>query len=110
MTDKGALEKQKFSDELKQIADHYGLESQILKLVEECGEFTQAAMKLQIIQNNPTKKSMDGLSRAIENFYEELADLSLVCEQVVYLSDKYGEIDFIKQNKIQRTLQLIKGE
>jgi len=93
--------------EVKQIADHYRLGKQMTKLVEECAEFIQAAMKLQAIQDNPSKENMNKLGAVMNNWYEELADLSLVVEQIIYLADKKGEIELIRQEKIERTLQEI---
>jgi len=93
--------------EVRQIADHYKLGSQTAKLVGECAEFIQAAMKLRAIQDNPSKENMAQLSAEMNNWYVELADLSLMLEQVIYLSDKAGEVDQIRQEKIKRTLKLI---
>ena len=55
------------------ISNHYGLQNQLLKLVEECSEFTQAFAKHTF---KPTVQNFDHL-------LEELADVSLVTAEVL---------------------------
>ena len=86
------------TDQIKQIADHYKLDSQLDKLIEESAEVIQAIQKYK--QN---KILITGL-------IEELADLSIVYEQVVYLLGCDERIAVMKKYKVDRQLRRIKGE
>ena len=79
--------------ELQQILDHFGIETQKMKLIEEMAELTAELV-------NPNKDELKIMS--------EIADVSVVLEQIV---DYYGRdaIDNIRQGKIERTLERIKS-
>jgi NTP pyrophosphatase (non-canonical NTP hydrolase) len=59
------------------IAEHYGYESQSRILQEECAELIQAVSKMH-------RKSQ---SSAIVDYIEELADVSIMLEQMIHLLD-----------------------
>lgn len=81
------------NEDLKYIADHYGLEHQLEKCKEELGELIEAI------------DSLDG--RAI---IEEVADVEIMLSQIKYLRDIPDEqVDVIKKYKIQRQLQRIEN-
>lgn len=80
------------NEDLKYIADHYGLEGQTKKCKEELGELIEAI------------DSSD--ERAI---IEEVADVEIMLSQIKYLRDIPDEqVDVIKKYKIQRQLRRIK--
>lgn len=80
--------------DLKYIADHYGLEHQQGKCMEELGELIEAIDSLD--------------ERAI---IEEVADVEIMLSQIKYLRDIPDEqVDVIKKYKIQRQLQRIENE
>lgn len=89
---------------LKQIADHYGLDSQLDMLQEECAELIQAASKYKRNGNY--------------SIIEEIADVYIMLDQVVYLLDKElpeeGEVKYSiswwKKKKISRQLERIEKE
>lgn len=89
-------------DKLKTIARHYR-KKQLLKLIEEMAELTQA-----IVKNINEPYSRENY----ENVIEEIADVEIVLEQVKYLSgiDRLGKLEKIKQAKIERTLNKIYEE
>lgn len=81
------------NEDLKYIADHYGLEHQLGKCKEELGELIEAI------------DSFD--ERAI---IEEVADAEIMISQIKYLRDIPDEqVDVIKKYKIQRQLQRIEN-
>lgn len=107
--DKG-LELAKNSGKIR-IAEHYGLEPQMQQLIEEMAELTQAICKHK-------RKNGDGqpLSDAIaarhveENLIEELADVKLVLEQVIFLLRAESDVQKVVNQKIERTLERIGEE
>jgi len=79
--------------DIYKIADHYGEGIQQLKLIEECGELIVAVAKGED-----------------KNIIEELADVSIMLEQVVYLMDCKKKFKMAKAMKINRQLGRMEGE
>ena len=86
---------------LKEIADHYGLRTQSLKLIEEMAELTQSLSKLLI---DPYDGSI------VENVEEEIADVNVMLKQLIYLCGIGDEVNEIMHQKIARQLERIKNE
>ncbi len=91
---------------IKYIADHYGADSQLQQLIEEMAELTQAICKYfrangkgQCIYPDITNKEI------MDNLKEEIADVSLVLAQIIYLFDCEEEIDRIAAEKALRTAE-----
>lgn len=81
---------------LKEIADHYGINSQLGILQEECAELIQAVSKFR----------RGGTNLQI---LEELADVEIIIAQIRYLAGKNSSIiDEFKDKKIRRQLERIK--
>ena len=85
--------------EIRQIADHYGLNNQMMQTVEEMGELTQAIVK--VFRN--------GLDNERDNLIEELADVEIMIEQLDYLLGD-NQIEKIKEYKVNRQLNRIAQE
>lgn len=93
---------------LKKIADHYGFDAQAEKAIEEMAELIVAIKNL--------KKNDGNEADYFLNYIEELADVKIMIDQLIYLNDKdvpddcdlltAPEIEF----KIKRTLQRIEFE
>ena len=90
-------------DRLKQIADHYGLDSQLDILQEELSELIQAASKYR-------RYGSVGI-------VEEIADVYIMLEQIVYLLDQkqprvdvYDFVSLMIEKKIRRQLKRIQEE
>lgn len=81
---------------LRKIADHYGLTVQKNQLAEECAELIQAISKTN---RNPAS----AIARA--NLVEELADVSIVLEQVVYLMSCRLDVIEVVERKLDRTIR-----
>lgn len=85
----------------KQIIAHYGDGAQRHILIEECAELIQAVIKCE-----------RGCEGADENFVEELADVSIMIEQMVqslclYDLQRYNET---LKNKLDRQLKRMQYE
>ena len=91
-------------DEVEYIADHYGIHSQLIKLVEEMSEVTKEITKL--LNATEDKKIID-IYRTLP---EELADLSVVYDQVVYLMGCEEQIEEWRQYKAVREIRRIRLE
>ena len=68
----------RFKDDLIEIADKLGYEEQSMQLIEEMAELTQAISKYR--RYNDTEELLD--------LIEELCDVNIVLEQVIYLLSK----------------------
>lgn len=85
-----------------EIADELGKEEILCQLSEECSELIQACLKYRRMRNGLTPRTEDEVR---ENLFEELGDVLLNIEQVVYLfsNEKVGEsIKSIQSYKADR--------
>jgi NTP pyrophosphatase (non-canonical NTP hydrolase) len=81
------------------IAEHYGLFSQSLKLVEELSELQKAVIKyISADVRKPGDK---------ESIIEEMADVEIMLEQIKYLFVCNNEVEEVKELKILRQLERI---
>ena len=87
-------------DEVKQIADHYGLENQFLQLIEEMAELI---VVINHDRRNPNKQNL-------KNIIEELADVELCLQQVIYLLKARQLVNIMTAVKISRQLERIEAE
>lgn len=87
------------NERIKTIADHYGLNNQMMQAIEEMGELTQAIVK--VFRN--------GLDNERDNLIEELADVEIMIEQLDYLLGD-NQIEKIKEYKVNRQLNRIAQE
>lgn len=78
-------------NDLKQIAEHYGLRCQMRQLIEEMAELTQVICKSERYD----------LDTVREHLVEEVADVEVVLEQVDYLLGD-SRINQVKAEKIER--------
>ena len=98
-----------YSDPRFQIAQFFGLENQKTQLIEEMAELTQAICKMNRItilgQPAPFLRKEGEVIK--ENMIEELADVRLVLNQVIFLLGCDQEVQEIENQKIERTLERI---
>lgn len=97
------------NNSIKTIADTYGYDAQSRQLIEECAELIQAVNKVWRIQqiNGRTVSQDIDLSFAKEHLVEELADVQIMIEQMVYLLDCQNDFNNEKMRKIKRQLARI---
>lgn len=91
-------------DELEYIADYYGIHSQLIKLVEEMSEVTKEITKL--LNSKDDKTILDIYRNTLP---EELADLSLVLDQVIYLIGCEEQIEEWRKYKAIREIRKIRS-
>lgn len=94
-----------------EIAGHYGLEVQMQQLIEEMGELTQAICKHFRMQGQGQPVSKDlSLSLVEGNLVEELADVKLVLDQVIYLLSCASQVQVVMEQKTKRTIERMNEE
>ena len=92
-------------NKLKTIADFYKLETQSRQFNEELAELIQANSKYLRYSNS------DMEWKYLQNICEEVADVQIMIEQMLYLLDIDKQaIEEIKMKKIDRQLERIKVE
>lgn len=77
--------------DLRQIAEHYGLRVQMRQLIEEMAELTQVICKAERYD----------LDTVRDHLVEEVADVEVVLDQVIYLLGD-NRIEQIRAEKIAR--------
>ena len=85
-----------------EIADKLGKEEILCQLSEECSELIQACLKYRRTMKGLTPKTEDEVKR---DLFEELADVLLNIQQVMYLfsnKDIKDSIEFIQTYKADR--------
>lgn len=89
------------------VAEHYGKESQLLKLCEELREAEEAAVAFHHAQ---LSENFYGIASRFdrEHFAEELADVQNMIDQCAWLFDIREEIDAYREKKILRQVRRIK--
>lgn len=90
------------------VADHYGLEVQMQQLIEEMAELTQAICKYFRIhgQGQPVSKKLSSYDIE-QNLVEELADVKLVLDQVVFLLACEDKVQEVMKQKVNRCIERI---
>lgn len=91
------------NEAIKKIADNYGYDAQSRQLIEEMAELTQAINKAWRMGND-----FDNLLVQKRNIKEEIADVTIMIEQIKYLlqiSD--NNINEIIEHKLNRQLERI---
>lgn len=105
---------------IRLIADHYGTQTQLLKLAEECSEYSAAVQKWQVYRHLESR-SMEKRQyfeelkgKAIEGVRKELADVLILARQVQYLIENdpelASEVKRLMNEKCNRQLNRIDAE
>lgn len=84
--------------DIQEIAEYYGLISQMGVLQEECSELIKAASKY--LRYGTDEKKND--------IAEEIADVEIMMEQIKYLLNLYDDVQFCRKHKLVHTLDRIK--
>ena len=93
--------------EMIKIADHYGIDIQTIKTVEELAELQQALCKLNIaIELGEEDREI--LVQLKKNLTEEIADVMIMLDQICYLYNiKYEVLFNFHKAKVDRQLKRI---
>ena len=90
--------------EVEKIADHYGLQHQLSKTDEELIELILA------IQDYSIKLSSKDDDISVSHMVEEMADVSIMIEQLTYLTESKKEFEMYRELKIKRQIGRIAEE
>ena len=92
-------------------AKHYGLNNQMHQLTEEMSELTQAICKhfRSYGQGQPVSANLTRYD-VMENLIEELADVKVVLDQVIFLLGCNKEVLEVTQQKNKRTIERMKKD
>ena len=94
---------------IETIADFYGFDAQSRQCIEEMAELMVALNKYYRVVNE--MNYVYEHEKCISNIAEEIADLTIMLEQMKYLLNIYeDDIETIINRKIQRQLERIENE
>lgn len=94
---------------LLKIANYYGQERQVCKLMEELGEATSAASEvLQLLTFSEDGGKESGLEERLEHLASELADVANVTEQILTLFALEVEFKVARQRGVDKTIARIR--
>lgn len=88
---------------IKRIAEHYGLEKQLVQTAEESSELTQAALKYKRVLEHPVIP--DGADQLKDNLIEEMADTLIMIEQICYLLNCENDLRAVVYRKTDRQIE-----
>lgn len=94
------------------IAEHYGLEEQSLQCIEEMAELTVAINKVRRhisdeIELVHGRKAHSIWLEPINNMIEEIADVQIMLNQLVFLTNSHEQVEKIMDEKIKRQMERI---
>lgn len=92
------------NEDIKKIADHYGLDAQLNIAVEELAELIQAIAKFRRIN----KRDQLNVIAKRGTISEEIADVKVMLAQVEYLLEIEGVVEKVQEYKIERQLKRMK--
>ena len=96
---------------LLKIANYYGQERQVCKLMEELGEASSAASEvLQLLAFSEDGDKESGLEERLEHLASELADVANVTEQILTLFALEEEFKVARQHGVDKTIARIRKE
>lgn len=96
---------------LIKIANYYGPEHQLVKLMEELGEATSVASEaLQLLSFSEDGGKESGLEERLEQLASELADVANVTEQILTLFALEVEFKVARQRGVDKTIARIRKE
>lgn len=96
---------------LLKIANYYGQERQVCKLMEELGEASSAASEvLQLLAFSEDGGKESSLEERLEHLASELADVANVTEQILTLFALEVEFKVARQRGVDKTIARIRKE
>lgn len=96
-------------DRIKEIADKYGMFAQIGQTTEECAELIQSLNKYKRVLHVGQATNISE-TEAIDNICEEIADVSIMIEQMIYLFGVEDTVQEIYEKKLERTYERMESE
>ena len=93
------------TDRRFQIASHYGYDNQSQQLIEEMAELTQAICKEKRSRKGQALGDYWKVEDIRSNLIEEVADVKLVLDQLIYILGCSNDIQEIINQKVERTIE-----
>lgn len=92
---------------LQKAIKHYGTHNQMLKCIEECGELTRAVSRILT-----ELSSGDGFTteESLANLQEELADVSIMVEQMIMMFKFEKDVNQYRAFKINRLKERLEND
>lgn len=108
------MNQEEYQNNIIEMANHYGCESQSRQLIEEMAELTVTINKLWRVErfcNRRDIMDIKGFSYPeTKEIIEEIADVEIMLSQIKYLLGCNDEVEQEKERKILRQLERIKKE
>ena len=102
------IEQQEIEDSIEEIADYYGTDNQIDKIIEECAGLIQALSKLKNREYDESKGMLNPIP--IFDVIEKMADVRIMLKQLLYLLDCADDVKETMEYKIKRQLKRVQEE
>lgn len=87
------------------MAEKFGLENRENLLIEEMSELTQAIIKQK--RKRSCERLEESQEMIVNHITEEIADVLNLLEQFMYLLNCESDVEKIKSEKIQRTIEKV---
>ena len=97
-----------FERSIRDIAEHYGEYEQLIQTAEECSELGKAALKLRRAYADPDVDAETQMNSKAA-LYGEIADVLIMCEQLMHLEGCAGDVMHIISEKLKRQMERIKA-
>lgn len=95
-------------NDIKLIADKRGAEMCCVQAMEECSELIKAlTKKMRYAMGDKTLRNISDYKSALNGMYEELADVGICMDQLMYLFTCSDEVARIRKEKIERTKEML---
>lgn len=95
---------------IKKIFEHYGFNNQIAKLSEETQELIEVATSIQVLIALGVPADHESWAEIRKNLADEIADVRIMIDQIIYGLDLQAEYASRREFKIQRQLERMKNE
>lgn len=102
-------EKSEYEQDIQKLADYYGFDNQSDKTIEECAELIQAIEKYKENERN-NYMNEDEKQEYRQHMIEEIADVQIMLDQLVYLLNCEEEMKKVIEYKVKRQLERIRKE
>ena len=94
---------------LEEIAKHYGLKAQAMKMVEEAGEMLAELGRMMLLLDRDCIEPKNYRAQA-DKLVEEMTDVHIMLQQLIYLLDGEDRSAGVYTQKVNRQMKRIERE